>query len=367
MAHLCYYLQALDKHSPSKLLTICGDRKRSVFEVTKRVGALARGLRCIGVQKDDRVALLALSHDYCLEALMAVMAVGAIAVPLNWRWSDREIALALSAVQANCLIIDSQFLRLTGLCLHTVVLGEEELTNRPAQAHAAESLIGSNMIGGLDVTSSTGGICIICFTSGTTGAPKGVVLTHNSFHVQSMAKLLLVGYNGSDVYLHTAPLFHVGGLSSAFAALSVGTSQVFLPKFDAAEALGLIRSWTVTAFIAVPAILKDLIAESKGSSFQCVRKLLLGGGELPASLFWQARATFPSARLVGAYGMTEACSSMTFLVLDRAQLVGTHGTSPGVQGICIGQPPPGIEMDIRVSGLLKLLQQCWYEAFRLAA
>lgn len=70
------------------------------------------------------------------------------------------------------------------------------------------------------------GSALICFTSGTTGRPKGVVLSHANLHVQSLAKLARVGYCREDVYLHLAPLFHIGGLSSLMAVLMAGASQV---------------------------------------------------------------------------------------------------------------------------------------------
>jgi o-succinylbenzoate---CoA ligase len=328
---------------------ICGNRIRSSAQLSARIVGLANGLCNLGVQKDDRVVLLAESSDYCVEALMATMAVGAVAVPLNWRWSDSEITNAVVNVRARSLIIDKQFLRFSKLCPTTIVLGEGQWASHPPQVYFAERLIQLHSVGRLNIVTSTDGACIICFTSGTTGSAKGVVLTHSSFHVQSLAKLLLVGYNQDDVYLHTAPLFHVGGLSSVLAVLSVGATQVFPPKSGPAQTLALITSFSVTAFIAVPTILQDLVVESKGASFPSVRKLLLGGGDISPTLFWQTRAVFPSASIVGAYGMTEACSSMTFLLLDRPPPT-ADGARVGFQGICIGQPPPGIEMDIKVRG-----------------
>lgn len=74
------------------------------------------------------------------------------------------------------------------------------------------------------------GTALICFTSGTTGLPKGVALSHRAFHCQSLCKLAAARYSADDVYLHVAPLFHVGGLSSAFAMLMAGAAHVFMPR-----------------------------------------------------------------------------------------------------------------------------------------
>ena len=240
---------------------------------------------------------------------------------------------------------------------------------------------------------------------------------------QALAKLLAVGYSSRDVYLHCAPLFHIGGLSSALAVLAAGAvqartqcctkgschtdssmclhadgtagvtwseicscsapfqpatsqedrlrcrMQVFMPAFSAPAALALVAQHSVSALIAVPAMLVDLLAaqhdadHSKarqgyepGSALGCpsVRRVLLGGGEVPASLVWRARLLFPNAMLTTAYGMTEACSSITFQPLGSAHQAWAAGgsafgggdSSKTPEGVCEGLPPPGVEIAV---------------------
>lgn len=356
--NLFRYLKALESASPHRLLFVSEHRQRTVAEVTKRVEALAHGLRAIGLQDGDRVVVLSRTHDQCLEAILAIMAIGAIAVPLNWRWSKKELADAIEKVGAAGIVTNREFSMYSYLCPTAVVLGElHQRSSLPREAYASESLIRAHWSRPFKDTTPATGACAIIFTSGTTGAPKGVLLSHNSFHVQSMAKLLKVQYSAADVYLHTAPLFHVGGLSSAFAVLAVGATQVFMPAFKPAQALSLVSNLSVTAFIAVPAILHDLVSESNGTSFPSVKKLLLGGGELPPALLSQARSIFPSASFVAAYGMTEACSSMTFVTLGDPT-PSSNAPCPLARGICVGQPPPGILMGIRVRAPAKLHDEC---------
>ncbi|PNH10278.1 2-succinylbenzoate--CoA ligase, chloroplastic/peroxisomal [Tetrabaena socialis] len=206
------------------------------------------------------------------------------------------------------------------------------------------------------------GGALLVFTSGTTAAPKGVLLTHAAFHAQSQAKLALVGYGPADTYLHLAPLFHIGGLSSACAALMGGAAHVFLPRFEAGAALRAIVRQRVTAFIAVPTMLQDLAAaaaaaglsgtdaaaaplhdgaeagaaaaglalgpaaaawqdagrgDGGGGGVWCVQRILVGAGGTSPALQSAVARTFPRAHLLSAYGMTEACSSITFCSLSR--------------------------------------------------
>ncbi len=186
--------------------------------------------------------------------------------------------------------------------------------------------------------------------AGTTGRPKGVVLTHANLHVQSLAKMACVGYNSRDVYLHVAPLFHVGGLSSLMAMLMAGARHVVMPRFEAREALALIASRGVTALIAVPAMVQDLAKAAAAvvgeTSCASVLRVLVGAGgttpkmqviqdlilflifllslssiSLPFHRQRALRQLFPNAALYAAYGMSEACSSLTFRTLHQVRRV----------------------------------------------
>ncbi|VFQ83303.1 unnamed protein product [Cuscuta campestris] len=209
------------------------------------------------------------------------------------------------------------------------------------------------------------GAAIICFTSGTTGRPKGVTLSHSALLVQSLAKIAIVGYGEDDVYLHTAPLCHIGGISSALAVLMSGGCHIFMPKFDAGLAVESIHHYDITSLITVPTMMADLVTfySRKGAPgrSETVKKILNGGGALSVELITQAAKIFPRAKLLSAYGMTEACSSMTFMTLYdptkgsvRQQLqlnVGGNSKFSGQQkGICVGKPAPHVELKVCSEG-----------------
>nr|GFA39655.1 2-succinylbenzoate--CoA ligase, chloroplastic/peroxisomal [Tanacetum cinerariifolium] len=190
--------------------------------------------------------------------------------------------------------------------------------------------------------------------AGTTGKPKGVMLSHSALVVQSLAKIAAIGYSEDDVYLHTAPLGHVGGLSSALAMLMVGACHVLMPKFEAKSALEAIEKYNVTSFITVPAIMSDIISlirtKDARKELLMVTKILNGGGSLSDKLVKDATDIFSNASLYTAYGMTEGSSSLTFMTLhDPTKQSTTYKKSTLVkqqQGVCVGKPAPHVELKI---------------------
>lgn len=379
MAHVCQYLTAAVGRTPEKILTVCGGRQLTANQVLLRVAAFAAGIReKIAIQPGDVVILAMNSTDRFLESLLAVTASGAIAAPINLRWSITEAANAINLCQATTILVDTanqQFLQLVGhpscRCLQQAVL----LTEQPATAattnnqYDSEQLINHHMGAPVRLQHSPSGAALICFSSGTTGQPKGVLLSHEALHWQAMAKIRVVGYNVNDVYLHAAPLFHIGGLSSAVAILMAGGTHLFMGRFTAGNTLDVIRNSKVTAFIAVPAMMADLAAAAAATGTgtrlcSSVHRILVGAGAMSWELEHKVQAVFPNTAIHTAYGMTEACSSMTF----RLQFDPKHSMKPlglladqaGSEalprpGINVGSAPPGIEMSVLTSSGGQLL------------
>ncbi len=204
LAHVCHYLAALGGRAPDRPLFVCGAARRTAGEVAARVAALASALTYdVGVRPGDRVALITSGSAAGFEALLAVLAAGAVAAPLNTRWSAAEVADAADLIGATAVVFDARFaptaaallsgappnsdrrskrangVRRTGVCVGGA---DREL---PAVATlSAEALIMRRLGSRLEPLLAPEGAAVICFTSGTTGAAKGVLLTHASFHCQ---------------------------------------------------------------------------------------------------------------------------------------------------------------------------------------
>ncbi|TKY72381.1 2-succinylbenzoate--CoA ligase of chloroplastic/peroxisomal [Spatholobus suberectus] len=368
--HICQCLSrslAFRRHLP---VTVAGNRHKTGQQLVEEVLSLAQGLLHLGLTPGHVVAISAYNSDRYLEWLLAIAFVGGIAAPLNYRWSFEEARLAMAALRPVMLVTDeSSYTWYSKLQQNDVPsLKWHILLDSPSSDFTKWNVLTSEMLKRhavkllpFEYSWAPEGTVIICFTSGTTGKPKGVTLSHGALIIQSLAKIAIVGYNEDDVYLHTAPLCHIGGLSSALTMLMVGGCHVLTPKFDAESAVGAIEQYAVTSFITVPAIMASLISIIRHKEIwkggEPVKKILNGGGSLSLELIKETSIFFHKAKLISAYGMTETCSSLTFLTLydpmhgttsQSLQAFGVAGSKliQQPQGVCVGKPAPHIELKI---------------------
>ncbi|KAM3250970.1 2-succinylbenzoate-CoA ligase, chloroplastic/peroxisomal [Capsicum annuum] len=368
-AHICQCLNRLLTVRRSSTVMIMGERKKTGMEFVEGVLGLAHGLIHLGLKPGDVVAISALNSDLYLEWLLAVACVGGITAPFNYRWSLEEARAALQVAKPAILVRDANcnswnfesFANSVPSLRWQVLMDTPTEVNNTKIGLTTEQLERScNRHLTADYQWAPQEVAMICFTSGTTGRPKGVTISHSALVVQSLAKIAIVGYGEDDVYLHTAPLCHIGGISSALAMFMAGGCHILLPKFEAKLAVESIDKHNVTSFITVPAMMADLISfyRTNHTSLESksVKKVLNGAGSLSSDLIKNAIEIFPRAKLLSAYGMTEACSSLTFMTLydpvresfSRHSYANSSNLAHKPDGICVGKPAPHIE--IRIAG-----------------
>ena len=200
--------------------------------------------------------------------------------------------------------------------------------------------------------------CCLVFTSGTSGfAPKAAILSHSNLAAAIDSKLYDENgpqYDSEDVYLHCAPLYHVGGLISGLAAIKADARHVFLESFDARSFLQAIVTAEVTAFIAVPTMLRKLermckdahliprpttissTVQSNPSMFNSVKKILVGGGPMHEKDVAFARKIFPNAKIISTYGMTEATSSIAYADLTDIEMTPLGSRTASASDMSLG-------------------------------
>lgn len=317
-----YLTQSLHRalqQRPGDIATICGDRVRTVAESADRVARLAGALQALGVQRGERVGILALNSDRYHEYYLAVPWLGAVANPVNIRWSVAEIVYSLQDSDTTVLLVDDAFapmiapIRAAFDRLRTVIFIGDGQT--PPDALAYEELLA-----GHDPVPDTraGGDTLlgVFYTGGTTGHPKGVMLSHDNL-VTSALGSLSTGHvlSRGGRLLHAAPMFHLADFALWTCGNLADATHVFVPAFTPAGVLEAIARHRVTDALLVPTMIQMLVDDPAAAShdLSSVRHLVYGASPISEAVLERAMATFPDAGFTQAYGMTELSPIATLL------------------------------------------------------
>lgn len=292
-------------------------------ELRRRVGALADALSRRGVGFGDRVMVLMLNRTEFVESVLAVNMLGGIAVPLNFRLTAAEIAFLVQDCEARVMITESVLAPVaTGVrevepLLDTIVvaggagddsvLGYEDLINEPGASHEP-----------VDVPNDSP--ALIMYTSGTTGRPKGAVLTHANLTGQTMTGLYTNGADiNSDVGFIGVPFFHIAGIGNMLTGMLLGTPTVIYPlgAFEPGQLLDVLAEEKVTGLFLVPAQWQAVCAEQQARPRDLrLRVMSWGAAPAPDALLREMSATFPGTQILAAFGQTEM-SPVTCMLLGE--------------------------------------------------
>ena len=313
--------------TPDKPALVQDGTATTYAELDRAVTRTAHGLRQRGVERGDRVAFLGLNSIEMVVTVLATARLGAVSVPVNTRLAVPELAHVLEHSGARLLVVEDVLSKATGapqvarLGLDTVVF------SRAAGAGLGE--ISVDDLSEIDEPVGLDDLFMIQYTSGTSGRPKGVMLTHGNV-VWNVANLLVdVDLGSEEVALVTAPLFHTAALNQVlFPCLLKGGTALLEARFDAARAVDLIESERVTLLFGVTSMYLSLAAVPRfaEADLGSLRLALSGGAPIPESLLrtWLDRGLM----IIQGYGLTEASPGTTMLrAADGARKVGSAGTS----------------------------------------
>ncbi len=271
-------------------------------EMAERAARLAQMLQNdFGVEPGDRVAWLCGNRHELLEAYFGVLLAGAVLLPLNIRLSAPELRGQLDDSRAAVLVRDAALTEV-GHPVREVAIGEEYEGRLAAQP---SSWIDPPQVDERDVAE-------IFYTSGSTGLPKGAMLTHRGLYLHAIHSALTLNISGHDVVLHTIPLFHVNGWGTPHYITGLGGVHVMLPRFDSSEVLRLVEAERVTRLYLVPAMLTALLTDPTFDTrdLSSVQQLSVGAAPTPPALLAEAELRFGCECICG-YGMTESSPQMT--------------------------------------------------------
>ena len=291
---------------------VCGDRHFTFAELVDRCNRLGSTLRTLGLQHGDRVAILAANRHEYLESYLGVPAAGFVIVPLNTRHAVPELEYALRDSGARVLLTDREVGPLANSVERTVRLDEELERLLAAAAHERRGFRAS----------AAGDLAGLFYTGGTTGASKGVMLSHGNLLANARHWQASVPQLASDIFLVIAPLFHAAGSNGVLAAFTSGSTQVLLPAFDAARALDLVSSKRVTQTLVVPTMLAAIAEEQIRSprTVSSLRVIAHGGSPIATAVLRRAAEAFPGTELVEVYGATELSPLATALHHEELEL-----------------------------------------------
>ncbi|GJF34159.1 fatty-acyl-CoA synthase [Kitasatospora sp. NE20-6] len=346
------------RKTPDRVAVVHEDRTRTYRDLHRRVLRLAHGLRALGVGPGDRIAYLGPNHPAFLETLFAAGSLGAVFVPLNTRLAAPELSYNLSDSGSTVLVhAPEQAEAARSAAGDAGILHRIALDGPGDGALGYEELIDGGAAEPLDVAVAPDDPCMIMYTSGTTGRPKGAVLSHGNIIWNSVNVLVDTDLSGDEVTLVVAPLFHTAGLNmTCLPTLLKGGRVVLLGAFDAELVLRTVERMRVTYMFGVPTMY-DAMAARPGwttTDLSSLRTLNCGGAPVPARTI----ATYLARGLAFSqgYGMTEA--SPGILYLDREQTTAKAGsagvphffTDTRVVGPDGSDTAPGLRGEVLVHG-----------------
>lgn len=330
---------------PRKTAVIFQGQALSYAEADAQSDRIAGGLQArFGVGKGDRVAFLL---PNCLEfylAYWATVKLGAVLAPVNVRLGKAEMAYVIGNLEAKALFVHADHRREAQEALKEVeaqgqkappliTVGWEE----PPHLSWEELLASLPSFGVPSIAPSD--LAIIAHTSGTTGLPKGAMMTHETLLFNIRNTVMPLGFRHEDVHLLLVPLFHATGLYSIVPSSAyLGSTVVMAPRPDVREVLELVEQHRITTFLSVPTFwyLVTTFRERERYDLSSLRVIGYSGSPMPVQTILRLREQFPQAHLHNFYGLTETIS-LTH-ILGNADAVRKAES--------IGKPLPEVEAKI---------------------
>jgi len=260
--------------------------------------------------RGERIAVLAANSAHYVATVLGIMRAGLIAVPVNFRFPRALSAQVIADSGARLVFCDAKRIADVPDALPTVVFdARADAARAPSRATPFSRFVAAAAGARFQaVEPASGETALMLYTSGSTGRPKGVMLSHES-HLWVVRTRLQSQPLAGERVLIAAPLFHMNALALAFLALAARATMVMLPQFEARNYIRAIDTWRCTWLTSVPPMIammlreRDVLARSDLSSVRTVR---MGSAPVSGALDAQIRALLPNARIINAYGTTEA-------------------------------------------------------------
>ncbi len=289
---------------------IDGGVRRTYAETSERIRSLAAGILATGVEPGQHIGILANNSHRYFETYFAAHYAGTPLAPLNIRLSGPELEFIINDGELRTLLVGPEYLDLfesfrdrLPLLDHVILLADEA----PAGMHAYEALVAAN--DPLPSPARDWGeddMINLCYTGGTTGLPKGVMLSQRNVVANAQHIQMTFAFEEPDVWLHAAPMFHLADAWACYSVTAAGGAHAFLPAFAPEPFLQVVQEARVTSTILVPTMINFVVNHPAARDYDLasLRALLFGASPMPTDRILAARDLFGPI-LAQAYGMTE--------------------------------------------------------------
>jgi long-chain acyl-CoA synthetase len=370
-----HLLRMAAARNPDRPAMIYHDLYLTYREVVSMVNCIANGLHNLGLRKGDRICLFTMNRPEYTVTFIAAATMGIVSSPMNPAYKEREIGYQLENSEANALLVQRELLPMVQLVLsqkdlpklkHIIVTGEGPVEGMPNAFPFARLMRESSVQHPPHVDISGDDLVALPYSSGTTGFPKGTMLTHRNLTVNNLQFTRALQVDQADVALLFLPFYHIYGVMLTGSFLACGGTQVIMERFDLLQSLELCEKYNVTYYFGVPPIVLALAnAPVDLSKMKSVKYVFSGAAPLPMDPARKLEGKTGIA-VVQGYGMTEA-SPLTHAqpkdpALVRIDSVGmpVHNTEQKIVDIETGtrELPPGEDGEIIIRGP-QIMQGYW--------
>ena len=298
---------------------VCDDIRRTFADLNTRANQLARAMQKLGVQAGERVAVLALNEPQYFDLFFGLGKMGAVLVPVNYRLAGPEIQYIVSDSGAKVLVFGKEYAETVDSIRSEIPAAKlvALYDDPPKWAQSYEELLHAESGEEVDLVGGGDDVLSILYTSGTTGRPKGAMLTHDNYFDTSVTMLSTLGWSG-DTFLVALPLFHIGALAGVPMFIHFGQRTILLRSFDAKRFLELLSEEKVTGFGSVPALLMflKLVPEFEKYDWSSVNLVLVYAAPVPVTLLKEYEAAGIEVRQL--YGLTECTGPASVIDAEHA-------------------------------------------------
>ena len=315
---------------PSSLSTLNGERQRTFRETRDRIARLASSLLGLGVQPGERVAILALNSDYYYETFFAIPWMGGVLVPLNIRWNAKENIYAMEDSGSHFLAVDDAF-------LETARNIKEQCANSITLIYIGDHETPDDMVGINELTASLvpeadeyeaddDTLAGIFYTGGTTGFPKGVMISHKAIWTSSITASMSLDIQKTSRYLHAAPMFHMADIAVSMASTMVGASHVFIPSFTPERVVQAVEQFKVSVTLLVPTMISMMLTDTaiEGGDISSLKKVVYGASPITEATLRLAMNKMGHVEFYQAYGQSEMAPLISIMGPDDHDLDGDN-------------------------------------------